>query len=67
MVCSFRILLTKIMGNNKNKKGTKKVKPSDYDIPGTIRKIQLFPGESGIDKKKAKNYDYFSKDNDYPV
>ena len=42
------------MSNNKKKKGTKKVKPSDYDIPGTIRKIQLFPGESGIDKKKAK-------------
>ncbi len=39
------------MSNNKKKKGTKKVKPSDYDIPGTIRKIKLFPGESGIDKK----------------
>ena len=49
------------------KKGTKKVKPSDYDIPGSIRNIQLFPGESGIDKKKAKNYDYFSEDNNYPV
>ncbi len=58
------------MARKINKKGTKKVKPSDYpDIPGKIREIQLFPGENprGTTKKKASKIDFFKKDNTYPV
>ena len=48
------------------KKGTKKINPSDSDPAKYIRDSQLMPG-SGIDKKKAKKIDFFSKDNTYPV
>ena len=48
------------------KKGTKKVNPSDSNPNKYIRDSKLMPG-SGIDKKIVKNYDFFSKDNDYPV
>ena len=53
-----------------NKKGGKKVKPSDFpDIPGKIREIQLFPGENprGTTKKKAQNMPVFDMDNDNVV
>tara|TARA_R100001443_G_scaffold1466_2_gene5452 strand:- start:146 stop:295 length:150 start_codon:yes stop_codon:yes gene_type:complete len=43
------------------KKGTKKVNPSDSDPAKYIRDNK----GSGVDKKLS--YDYFSKDNDYPV
>ena len=58
------------MARKINKKGTKKVKPSDYpDIPGKIREIQLFPGENprGTTKKKAQNMPVFDMDNDNVV
>ena len=49
-----------------NKKGTKKINVKDSDPAKYIRDNELMPG-SGIDKKIVKNYDFFSKDNDYPV
>ena len=48
------------------KKGGKKVNIKDSDPAKYIRDNELMPG-SGIDKKIVKNYDFFSKDNDYPV
>ena len=48
------------------KKGGKKVNIKDHDPAKYIRDNELMPG-SGIDKKIVKNYDFFSKDNDYRV
>lgn len=46
------------------KKGVKKINPANSDPAKYIRDNELMPG-SGIDKKLS--YDYFAKDNDYPV